>query len=128
MPDPEESAVLVASSPTQTPSPMTAPTPGLTKRVAAMDNEHQLLMTGHQQMLEAHQSFLAAQVEGQRAFMESMARIQSSLFDEPAAMTTPVVEPAAHHGAQRAEHDRRAAVMRAASQRMTQFSASCRIS
>lgn len=52
-------------------------------------NEHQLLINGHKQMSDAHQRFLAAQIEGQRAFTETMMRIQNSLFaDSPASVLT----------------------------------------
>ncbi|MFB3078516.1 MAG: hypothetical protein ACE1Y4_10980, partial [Lysobacterales bacterium] len=68
----------------------TAPTAQITAAV----NEHQLLIDGHQQMLEAHQGFLSAQIEGQRAFTETMMRIQNSLFGESPAMASPVVAPA----------------------------------
>lgn len=42
--------------------------------------EHQLLVEAHQQMLQAHQSFLKAQIDGQRAFEETMGRMQSMLL------------------------------------------------
>ncbi|MBQ74117.1 MAG: beta-ketoacyl synthase [Gammaproteobacteria bacterium] len=42
--------------------------------------EQQLLLEAHQRMLQAHQAFLATQLEGQRAFEQTMARMQSALF------------------------------------------------
>ncbi len=66
---------------TQIASPVSsvpASTPATSTNVAV--NEHQLLINGHRQMLAAHQDFLAAQVKGQTAFTETMARIQQSLF------------------------------------------------
>ena len=46
----------------------------------AVATEHQLLIDAHQQMLQAHEAFLAAQLQGQRAYEETMARMQAVLL------------------------------------------------
>ena len=56
-------------------------------------SEYQLLVDGHQQMLDAHREFLAAQIKGQRAFTDTMNRVQDSLFGESPAVTAPPVVP-----------------------------------
>ncbi|MBT4162702.1 MAG: hypothetical protein HOE54_15455, partial [Gammaproteobacteria bacterium] len=43
-------------------------------------SEHQLLINSHQQMRDAHESFLAAQLQGQQAFTQTMSRMQAVLF------------------------------------------------
>ncbi|HIG43699.1 MAG TPA: beta keto-acyl synthase [Gammaproteobacteria bacterium] len=55
-------------------------------------SEHQLLIDAHQRMLQAHQAFLSAQMEGQRNFAETMARMQTVLLGG-ASSPLPSVEP-----------------------------------
>ena len=80
-------APTVASAVTQTPAALVQqPIP------AVGMNEHQLLVEGHQRMLTAHQAFLVAQMEGQRAYEETMGRMQAVLLGAaPVPTVAPVV-------------------------------------
>lgn len=71
----------ISATPTQTAAPSLV---GL--------NEHQILIDTHKKMVEAHQSFLAAQMQGQQAFEESMSRMQTLLLGDVANAGAPIVQ------------------------------------
>jgi acyl transferase domain-containing protein len=63
---------------------------------ALATGEHQLLLDSHRRMLQAHQAFLAAQLEGQRAYEETMTRMQTVLLGgAPAVAPSIASQPSA---------------------------------
>jgi acyl transferase domain-containing protein/3-hydroxymyristoyl/3-hydroxydecanoyl-(acyl carrier protein) dehydratase len=73
-------------------TPGDAAQPLISQQVAI--GEHQLVVEAHQRMLQAHQSFLSAQMEGQRAYEETMGRMQTALMGGASGpvISTPVSE------------------------------------
>lgn len=63
--------------------------------MGAVPAAHQLLIAGHQQMLQAHQAFLSDQMAGQRAFADTMARMQANLLGITGSVPETVPPPAA---------------------------------
>ncbi len=57
-----------------------------------VSGEHQLLVESHKRMVDAHQAFLATQMEGQRAFEETMGKMQAALLGG-AVSENSVVQP-----------------------------------